>query len=115
VTPARCTARVAAVVALVAIPVLAAVPAQASDKEGGGWGLGLGPTLGIFVGIPLGLFLLSVLLGTLPELLRGPRYRPGRDWNYPPVWFGGPPEPDEAVERARPEDDRRGGGASAEW
>lgn len=44
-------------------------------------------TVLVFVGIPLGLFLLAALAVYGPSAARQPRYRPGRPWPYEPVWF----------------------------
>lgn len=40
--------------------------------------------------IPIGLFLLIVLLVYLPSMSRGHSYRPGQAWRNEPEWFGGP-------------------------
>jgi hypothetical protein len=50
----------------------------------------------IFVGIPLGVFLLIVLAVSVPSRGRDGRYRPGVPWEAGPVWFNGPDEPPEA-------------------
>jgi hypothetical protein len=115
----------AAVVGLVTTAVLgstalAAAPAFA-DKETGlepGEGLGLGLALLIFIGIPLGVFVLFALLTYGPSMLRRPRYRPGyQEWGYRPLWIGGPIEPDVALTKTVPDDviDVAGGGAGAGW
>jgi hypothetical protein len=45
-------------------------------------------TLGIFAGIPAGVVALVSLVTYLPAMARsGNRYRPGRPWTYPPVWW----------------------------
>ncbi|MQA86645.1 MAG: hypothetical protein GEV03_18925 [Streptosporangiales bacterium] len=82
--------------------------------------------IGIFAGIPIGLFLLISLLVAVPSWARDARYRPGLPWDAEPVWFDGPDTargsdvPEEAeesaarVERKR-DGGRDGGGASAGW
>ncbi len=44
-------------------------------------------TVLIFVGVPLGLFLLAALAVYGPTAVTQPRYRPGRPWDHEPVWF----------------------------
>ena len=95
--------------------VLTAVPAFAAKDTGEfrDTGLSLADVLLRFVLLPLALLLGIGLLAALPRLLRRPRYRPGRPWDFDPVWFAGPDDPDGALALARP---RRGtGGASADW
>lgn len=88
-------------------------------------------TLGMFVGIPAGLFVIIALLCTVPSWGRDPRYRPGLTWTADPTWIGGPEDADRpAVSKdpSRPAlsgegaDDAeadgsgsRTGGASATW
>ncbi|MGA8114596.1 MAG: hypothetical protein WCA46_13090 [Actinocatenispora sp.] len=47
----------------------------------------------VFVGVPLGVFLLmaAAVYGTAST--RSRRYRPGRPFDFAPVWFLGSPEP----------------------
>jgi hypothetical protein len=86
-------------------------------------------TLLIFVGIPLLITAVIVLLVMVPSLAKGPRYSPGQRWDAEPTWFGAPepgaalaPGPDErqvlpqltGSSRAPvPDDDT--GGASVRW
>lgn len=94
--------------------VLTALPAAAQDSgEFSDTGLSLGDVLLRFVLLPLGLLLGIALLAAIPRLLRRPRYRPGRPWNFDPVWFAGPDDPDGTLALARPQ--RGLGGASADW
>jgi hypothetical protein len=44
-------------------------------------------TVLVFVGIPVGLYLLAMLVIYGPSAARQPRYRPGRPWTHEPVWF----------------------------
>jgi hypothetical protein len=112
----RISLRVAAVLGALAGPLLVAAPALATydDGENQGSSLGVGMTLLIYVGIPVGAFLLIAFFSVLPSMLRRPRYRPGRPWNFDPLWFGGADDPDKALATARPGVTARGG-ASAEW
>jgi hypothetical protein len=86
--------RAGAVAALASVPLLTTSTAfAASVKEYGddpGKSLGALYTVLIFVGIPVGLFVVIALLVMLPSLAGGQRYRPGLGWWAEPVWFGGP-------------------------
>jgi hypothetical protein len=77
----------------------------------------------LFVGVPLALFVGIALLAMAPSIIKGPRYRPGEEWNAEPEWFGAPirrsdasarPEL-EANKRSDEESDQGAGGASAGW
>lgn len=101
-----------------AIPLLVAASAASArdDGEPPGEAMGAIETLLVFVGIPLGLTLLIVLLVYAPSMARGPKYRPGVGWWAAPIWFNGPADDsnlDAAVRVAIPTAD--GGGASARW
>jgi hypothetical protein len=48
--------------------------------------------IGIFVGIPVGLFVAITLLVMAPGLIRGARQQPGLSWSGRPEWFGAHPE-----------------------
>jgi hypothetical protein len=89
-------------------------------------------TVLIFVGIPLGVFLLFALLTLGPGAARAPRYRPGSPWNYRPVWYVPHPDHDGpvstlqaygssaastrlAVRGAVEQPAKASGGASGEW
>jgi hypothetical protein len=85
------------------------------DGEHPGSGLSVLQTIGIFVCIPLGAFVLISLLVLAPSMARGPRYRPGLGWWAAPVWFNGPENADAAVRDAVPTPSKEGGGASARW
>lgn len=92
-----------------------ASPAVAlEDGEQPGPPLSTGLVLVYYVLIPLGAFAVIALLAVLPSMLRRPRYRPGKAWNFDPLWFAGPAEPEQALVDARPGATARGG-ASAEW
>jgi hypothetical protein len=117
----RAFVRITVVLLTVAVGLaITAVPALAAREEGidPGKGIGLGVALVIFVGIPLGVFVVIALLVYGPTVLRRPRYRPGyQDWGYRSLWIGGPDDPDTALTRTAPEAvvDVRGGGAGAGW
>ncbi|MCW2538915.1 MAG: hypothetical protein JWN95_640 [Frankiales bacterium] len=49
-------------------------------------------TVLVFVGIPLGAFLLFAIVILAPSAVRAPRYRPGSPWQYKPVWYLPHPE-----------------------
>jgi hypothetical protein len=112
----RLLRRSAVVATTVAGSLLAvATPALAlDDGEVKGKPLGIGLVIAIYVLIPLGTFAVIAFFSTLPSVLRRPRYRPGRPWNYDPLWFNGPDDPDRALATARPRATAKGG-ASAEW
>ena len=80
----RAAARSGAVVAAAAVPLLAASAAFAAnhpyDGEDAGSGLTVLQTLGIYVGIPLGLFLLISFMVVLPGWVRGDRNRREVGW-----------------------------------
>lgn len=69
--------------------------------------------------IPLGLFLVITLLASVPQMVRGERYTPGRAWRNETEWFGGPKDGLEAVDRNDPRaiesESADRGGASARW
>lgn len=66
--------------------------------------------IAIFVGVPLGVFLLIVLAVSVPSWVRDGRYRPGVRWEADPVWFNGPED-----QRARHRPAGRVGGAGGSW
>ena len=84
-------------------------------------------TVLVFVGIPLGVFVLVAALVLGPGAMRAPRYRPGGAWDYQPVWYLPHPDPSgpaagqpaagqpPALPAAAVEPVRASGGASGEW
>ncbi|WP_029429477.1 hypothetical protein [Blastococcus sp. URHD0036] len=44
-------------------------------------------TILVFAGIPLAIILLFAALTLLPGRARKARYKPGQQWEYPPVWW----------------------------
>ena len=101
---------------VVVVPALPAMAAEESVKPGPGLNTWL--AILVFVVVPVALYLVLAALIWGPDIARRPRYRPGlREWEHPPVWIGGPPDPDTALTRT-PTDavvDVRGGGAGAGW
>ncbi|MDX6206942.1 MAG: hypothetical protein QOF39_2999 [Frankiales bacterium] len=98
-----------------ALPFVATAPAWARLDDGEapshtGW---LFVVL-VYVGIPLGFFLLVAALTYGPSVRRRPRYRPTRDWQADAVWFNGPADPEHAL-GAGSSVVVKGGGASASW
>lgn len=109
---------VVAVLTGVTLPVLLAAPALASvrnldDGEVPGH-IGTWTVIGEFVAVPIIGTALIVAMVVLPQMLRAPRYRPGRPWAAAPVWFGGPDDAEAALSRVRPGASAKGG-AHAEW
>jgi hypothetical protein len=104
--------------------VAGASPAMAiSDRGDSGAGLSGFQTAAIYLGIPVATAAVLAFLVYLPSLVSGPRYRPGRQWSAPAVWFGAPVGDVAAGEAAAaavaetelPSATALGGGASARW
>ena len=76
--------------------------------------MGVLEALLIFAGIPLLIMLVVTLLVLLPDLIRGPRYRPSRGWSGGATWFAGPPDAERAVREASAGGQTRGG-ARGSW
>lgn len=96
-------------VLLPASPALARIQDDGADP---GQGLTALETFLIFVGIPVGAFLLIALLVMAPSIARGPRYRADRRWAAQPQVFGVREDLD-ASDADEPAEE--GGGASARW
>lgn len=119
-TPAgrlRAAVRSGAVAALTSAPLLAASSALADtsnhtyDGEDSGSGLSVLQTLGIYIGIPLGLFLVITFLVCLPGWVRGDRNKREVGWVE---------QPSEAAQSSAGEAVTAGrqggtGGASGTW
>jgi hypothetical protein len=98
--------------AVLASPASAAVSALNRDNgDDPGPGLSAFQTVGLYILIPLGIFLLAALLVYAPSSARGPRYRPGLSWFAAPVWFNGPGA--SAPAGTAPVSEQAGAGASA--
>lgn len=126
-TPAgrlRAALRSGAVAAVTSVPLLAAATALADtsnhvyDGEDSGSGLTVLQTLGIYVGIPVALFLLIAFLVCLPGWVRGDRNRREVGWVEPPTAAAGSSagsaksSAEQAVAAGRPGGT---GGASGSW
>ena len=138
------TAVVGAVLAwvLLAVSTLAASPAMALNRDDGddpGPGISTLKMLAIFVGLPILLMAAIWVLVSIPSMVRGPRYRPGKEWQANSEWYGAPGDevegggtapqleagkgdagPDTAltgtlVEPGEGGPDSGGGGTSARW
>jgi hypothetical protein len=49
-------------------------------------------TILVLVFGPLAIMGVLAVLTLWPKFARTPRYRPGQEWNYPPVWWTAEPE-----------------------
>lgn len=91
--------RAATVGAVLGASMLAASPAFAAlhrdDGDDPGKGISKIKVLGVFVGAPIGLFVLIALLSSIPAMIKGPKYRPGKEWQATPEWYGAPEGADE--------------------
>jgi hypothetical protein len=107
-------ARAMAIAFGLSAPLAGAVTAFAVDDGEVPDPLPFGTTILIYVVIPIGVALVIFVLTRLPSWLSAPRYRPTREWDHDPLWFGGPANAQDALHNAT--DIRvRGGGASAGW
>jgi hypothetical protein len=72
-------------------------------------------TVLVFVGIPGGIIALIALAVYGKTIMHQPnRYRPGKQWDYPPTWFV--PHPEAVVVTPKSgESTTAVGGASGEW
>jgi len=105
--------RAATVGAVLASSMLVTSPAFAAlhrdDGDDPGKGISRIKVLGIYVGIPVGLFLLIALLVSIPSMIRGPRYRPGKEWQATPEWYGAPDDDSEYALEGRAAGELEGG------
>ena len=67
--------------------------------------------LAIFIGIPVLLYAIIVVLVYTPSGRRGPKYRPGLSWWAEPVWISG----GDVAAVATAEPLMESGGSSARW
>jgi hypothetical protein len=74
-------------------------------------------TLLIFAGIPLGITAVLVAAVYGPDAMRQKRYKPGKAWEFEPVWFVPHPGhvPGSTSPAAPGSQSGRVGGASGEW
>lgn len=49
-------------------------------------------TIGVYVLIPAVVYGVLALFTLWPRIARGPRYRPGQEWNHEPMWWTGNPD-----------------------
>jgi hypothetical protein len=109
-------ARAATVTAVVTVATVApALPALASKRDDGdepGAAMGALEALLLFVGVPIAAFVVISLLVWVTSS-GGQRYRPGAAWTAGNVWFGGPEQPQRALQSAQPTSEE--GGARARW
>ncbi|WP_231121726.1 aa3-type cytochrome oxidase subunit CtaJ [Motilibacter peucedani] len=112
----RLGAAYAAVLPLLALATASPAFAEThrSDGDDPGSGIGVLQTIGVYIGIPLAVYLVVALLTFAPSTTRGPRYRPGAGWDADATWLGGPTgkhaAPDADTPRAQ-----GSGGASGSW
>lgn len=110
--------RAVAVLTVSAAALLAASPAWAVLDDGEAphdTSFGTLDALLVFVGAPLLASLVIALLVYAPHIAKRPRYRPGRPYDAPPLWFDGPARPEAALEATPTEESKPAGGASASW
>jgi len=110
----RTIRRAAAVLTGLILPLLVATPALARDDGEIPSHIGTWYVIGVYIAVPLLVFLGIVAFVTLPATLRAPRYRPGKPWHHDPLWFGGPDDPEAALQGVRAGVTSKGG-ARAEW
>jgi hypothetical protein len=48
-------------------------------------------TIGVYALIPAAVYGVLTLFTLWPKIARGPRYRPGQEWNHEPMWWIGNP------------------------
>lgn len=68
-------------------------------------------TIGVFVLVPLAVYGVFALLTLWPRIARGPRYRPGQEWDHEPMWWIGNPD-GVGHQPARRADAEQGGAAA---
>jgi hypothetical protein len=110
----RRAARAIAVAAGLTAPALAGVSAFAVADGEKPDPLPVGQTVLVFVVLPIAISLVILLLTYLPSWFRAPRYRPTREWDHDPLWFGGPADAADALAGVT-QIHVRGGGAGAGW
>jgi hypothetical protein len=119
----RSAVRVGTLVALTSAPLLAASSAFAAGFQGEDAGprLSVLETVGIFIGIPVGLFVVITLLVLLPGWIRGDRNRNEIGWDSKTAARAGAEPKDQASGHKEPEEAKAGagsngtGGASGSW
>ncbi len=99
--------------AMTAVPGIALAETPSSWTENGP--MPWVEVIGIYVGIPVGLFLLIAVLVIAPSLVRGSGYRPGLSWWSEPLWFGPAPKQPVTAEAETAAAAKQRGGAGASW
>jgi hypothetical protein len=69
----------------------------------------------LFVGGPLLIIAVITLLVMAPSLAKGPRYRPGQEWDAQPEWLGDNADEGAGELTTGTETEADSGGASARW
>jgi hypothetical protein len=77
-------------------------------------------TVLVFVAIPAAIYGVLALLTLRVRTAKTPRYRPGQDWDHPPVWWTASPDGAAQPVQVVGEDSARGartawGGARGSW
>jgi hypothetical protein len=74
-------------------------------------------TVLVFALIPLAIYGVITLLTLRPKATRIPRYRPGQEWGYAPVWWSANPAGLTRAPQAEPAAEGRTarGGARGNW
>lgn len=75
----------------VVLAASASASAATASSAPVGQGMSVLEVIGVFGGIPVGLFLLISLLVMAPDLIRRGSRQPGMSWSGPPEWFGARP------------------------
>ncbi|MBV8993603.1 MAG: hypothetical protein JO287_07860 [Pseudonocardiales bacterium] len=69
----------------------------------------------VMAGVPLAIMVLLGLLTLRPHLAQARRYRPGEEWNYPPVLWTAHPEERRGGSTDPHSSSAARGGASGRW
>lgn len=77
-------------------------------------------TIGVYALIPAAVYGVLSLFTLWPKIARGPRYRPGQEWNYEPMWWIGNPDgvgqlATHRADEAAPAASTARGGARGSW
>jgi hypothetical protein len=119
-TPAgrlRTAARAGVFAALTSAPLLAVTSATADSSDSSGSGLSALQTIGIFVCIPLGMFLTIALLVLAPGWIKGDAHRKEVGWSGATTAAGGgnAAGDQQSVAAGKPGSADVTGGASGSW
>jgi hypothetical protein len=118
----RSAVRAGTLAALTSVPLLAASSAFASSFQGedGGGRLSVLQTIGVFVGIPIGLFVIITVLVLAPGWIKGDRNRNEIGWDTQSAAKAGGKAPADAAPQGESEAKAGSassgtGGASGSW